>query len=271
MSIKELIKNRTSVRTYDGRGLTQEDRDSLRDYVSALTNPFGVPVEFKILNAKENQLSSAVIVGEEEYLAAKVRKSPHYEMAFGYSFEKACLFALSRGISTIMLAASLSRSTFEKAMDLKSDEVFPLASPVGYAAEKKSIRENLMRKALKADERKPFENLFFDGSFDRGLNKENAGIFAEALEYARWSPSAGNGQPWRAVVEGNKVHFYEYGPQDSALGDVKKLDVGIAIAHFEGVLEEEGITGTYSFDDPGIAAPEKVVYLTTFEAERSNG
>ena len=36
--------------------------------------------------------------------------------AYGYCFEEACLYAESMGIGTVMLAASLSRQTFEKAM-----------------------------------------------------------------------------------------------------------------------------------------------------------
>lgn len=151
-SVKEMIKQRKSVRTFDGKQLSSEDRNNLEKYIASLTNPFDVSVEFKLLDAKEHQLSSPVIVGEHTYLAAKVRKESHFELAFGYSFEKACLYARSLGIGTVILAASLSRSAFEKAMDVHSDEVLPTASPVGYPAEKRSIRENLMRKGLKADD-----------------------------------------------------------------------------------------------------------------------
>ncbi len=50
-----------------------------------------------------------------------------------------------------MLAASLSRQTFEKAIEVKENEVMPVASPIGYPAAKRSIRESLMRKGLKAE------------------------------------------------------------------------------------------------------------------------
>ena len=68
-------------------------------------------------SAKEHNLSSPVIVGENAYLAAKVKREGRHEIAYGYSFEKVCLYALSLGIGTVMLAASLSRSTFEQAME----------------------------------------------------------------------------------------------------------------------------------------------------------
>lgn len=265
---KELIRSRKSVRTFDGNPLSEADRRELADYVAGLTNPFAVPVTFRLLNAKEYGLSSPVIVGESEYLAAKTEKVPHFEVAFGYSFEKACLYAHSRGIGTVMLAASLNRSAFEKALDVKENEVMPVASPVGYPAKKKSVRETLMRKGLKADERKPFEKLFFRGNFAQALSKEDAGVFAEALDLVRFAPSAANGQPWRAVVCGDKVHFYEAKTmKDSPLGDVQKVDIGIALAHFDLVLNEEGVSGKYVFQDPRLAAPEKLHYIVTFPAE----
>ena len=261
--ITDLIRQRKSVRTFDGRPLGIDDRSALENYTTSLTNPFSVPITFRLLDAKEHGLSSPVIVGADTYLAAKVGKVPHFEIAYGYSFEKACLFALSRGIGTVMLAASLSRAAFEKAMAVKDGEVMPVASPVGYPAGKKSIRESLMRKGLKADDRKPFDRLFFEGDFNHPLPQANP--WAQALEMARWAPSAANGQPWRAVVNGDSVHFYEAKTmKDSPLGDIQKVDVGIALAHFDMTLEEEGVQGTYSFSDPGIAAPENTYYIVTF-------
>ena len=66
-----------------------------------------------------------------------------------------------------------------------------------------------MRKRLEADDRIPFEELYFEGTFGRGLTKEAAGDFAEALEMARLSPSAGNKKPWLAVMDEDKVNFDE--------------------------------------------------------------
>lgn len=265
-SAKELIKKRRSVRTFDGRDLSKEDKSKLENYVNSLENPFGVNVDFRLLDAKENDLSSPVIVGANSYIAAKVKRTGQWELAYGYSFEKMCIYALSLGIGTVMLAASLSRKAFEKAMDVQADEVMPTASPVGYPAGKMSVRENLMRKGLKADDRIAFDKLYFNGSFETTLTEDAAGVFAEALELARWAPSATNKQPWRAVVDGDKVHFYEYrSMKENALGDIQKVDIGIAICHFDSVIKENGIKGNYIACDPEIETPENTFYITTFE------
>ena len=269
-SVRDIIRRRKSVRTYSGEALRSEDRKKLDEFLRALGNPFGVPVEFRFLDAKEYALSSPVIVGTDEYVAAKVRRVPQSEIAYGYSFEAFCLFAESLGIGTVMLAATLSRRAFERAMEVKDTEVMPVASPIGYPADKQSVREKLMRKGIKADERLPFDTLFFENSFAHGLIPEYAGQFRDALEMARLAPSAGNKQPWRAVVCGDKVHFYEKKSKamsNNPLGDIQKVDVGIALAHFDLTLKESGISGDFAVDDPGFSTDNSIEYIVTYEVK----
>ena len=270
LSVKDIIRRRKSVRTFSGEALRSEDSQKLDEFLKTLNNPFGVPVEFRLLDAKEYALSSPVIVGAEKYVAAKVSRVPQSEIAYGYSFEAFCLFAESLGIGTVMLAATLSRSAFEKAMDIKDTEIMPVASPIGYPADKRSIREKLMRKGIKADERLPFDTLFFENSFSHGLTPEYAGQFRDSLEMARLAPSAGNKQPWRAVVCGNKVHFYEKKTKamsNNPLGDIQKVDVGIALAHFDLTMKENGINGSFAVEDPGFAADDSIEYIVTYEVK----
>ena len=46
MKPMELILTRKSVRTFDGRELSAEDRDKLQAYMANIRNPYGIPVEF---------------------------------------------------------------------------------------------------------------------------------------------------------------------------------------------------------------------------------
>ena len=265
-SAKEMIQKRKSVRSYDGRGLRAKDKAALEQYIQTVTNPFDVPVEFRLFRAKEHKLTSPVIVGEKYYIAAKLAKCRNFEIGYGYSFESMCLYAESLGLGTVILAGTLSRSAFEEAMKVGEDEVMPAAAPVGYPAPKRSVRETLMRKGVKADERIPFEKLFFKESFESGLTKEKAGIFADALEMTRWAPSAANKQPWRAVVSGNTVHFYEHKTlKDNALGDIQKVDMGIALAHFDLTMQEDGYKGHFIEADPGLELPANIHYIISYE------
>ncbi len=268
-SAKEMIQKRKSVRSYDGRGLRAKDKAALEQYIQSVSNPFDIPVEFRLLKAKENKLSSPVIVGEKYYIAAKLPKCRNFELAFGYSFESMCLYAESLGLGTVILAGTLARPAFEEAMKVSGDEVMPAASPVGYPAPRRSVREALMRKGVKADERIPFEKLFFSRSFETGLTKEKAGLYADALEMTRWAPSAVNKQPWRVVVSGDTVHFYEQKTlKDSPLGDVQKVDMGIALAHFDLTMREDGYEGHFIEEDPGLELPANVQYIMSYERRK---
>ncbi len=269
-SVIDIIRQRKSVRTFNGAALQKEDRQKLEQYLETLDNPFDVPVEFRFLDAEEHELSSPVIVGTDLYIAAKVSRVPQSEIAYGYCFEKFCLYAESIGVGTVMLAATISRKAFEKAMEVRDTEVMPVASPVGYPAEKRSVRETLMRKGLKADERLPFEELFFEGTFMESLPSEHAGQFRDALEMVRLAPSAGNKQPWRAVVCGDRVHFYEKKTKsmsNNSLGDIQKVDMGIALAHFDLAMKETGTDGCFMSENPGFEVDDLMEYIITYEVK----
>lgn len=82
----------------------------------------------------------------------------------------------------------------------------------------------------------------------------------------RWAPSAGNKQPWRAVVDGDAVHFYEAkSMKDSPLGDIQKVDVGIALAHFDLTMMENGYKGLFKEKNPGISLSDDVQYIISYE------
>lgn len=264
--IKEAIQKRKSVRTFDGEPITAEDEKRLSEYLQTLKNPFGVSVEFRFLDADVHDLSSPVIVGTDSYIAAKVSRGPQFEIAYGYSFEALCLYAASIGVGTVMLGGTFNRKAFEKAMELADSEVMPLASPLGYPAKKRSVREKLMRGAIKADERLPFEKLFFENSFGKSLTPQTAGKFQSALEMVQLAPSAVNKQPWRAVVCGDTVHFFKKGKgMSTGSFDLQRIDIGIALAHFDLTLKEEGIDGRFLTKEPDFEVDRAMEYVISYE------
>ena len=141
----ELIKSRRSVRSFDPKPLTEEDKERLARYIDTVSNPFGIPLRFVLLDAKEHGLSIPVLSGETMYVAAMVGKGPHTELAFGYSFEKLVLFAWSLGIGTTWIGGTMKRELFERAAALSEGELMPCISPLGYPAKKQSLRETMMR------------------------------------------------------------------------------------------------------------------------------
>ena len=95
---------------------------------------------------------------------------------------------------------------FTSAMEIKEGELFPILSPLGYPAQKKSITERIMRKSTKADERLPWKELFFKDNFETSLSMEEARNYKFPLEMLRLAPSAVNKQPWRVVMDRKGFH-----------------------------------------------------------------
>ncbi|MBQ7338693.1 MAG: nitroreductase [Clostridia bacterium] len=261
-NVTELIRNRRSVRSYDGRALEMKDLEKLRELMQDTENPYALPVKFELLNAKEHGLLCPVVSGTETYVGGKIKKSEHADVAFGYSFEMLVLHAWSLGIGTVWLGGTMNRPAFETAMGLGADEIMPCASPLGYVANKMSMREGMMRKAIKADERLPFERLFFDGNFDMPLTKEKAGSLALALEMVRLAPSAVNKQPWRVVACEGAVHFYlkrSKGITRSDTLDMQKIDMGIALCHFALTAKACGLRVSFSSVAPAIKTDDEYI------------
>ena len=264
--LMKTIQGRRSVRTFDGIPVSGEDRDRLERYMRQITNPFGIPVRFVLLDAKEYGLSSPVLSGEKLYVAGKVDKVPYADVAFGYSFEKLVLYAWSLGIGTTWIGGTMKREVFEKAAGLEDGEMMPCISPLGYPANRLSIKEALMRRGVGADNRMPAEKIFFDGVWDAVLPGEKQAPISDLIEMVRLAPSAVNKQPWRIIVSGNDYHFYEKhdkGYVNEKVGDMQKIDIGIALCHFMSGLEAQGKKPEIVTENPGIAIPESVEYIVT--------
>lgn len=261
---KDLVMGRKSVRTYDGRKLRPEDLESLRTFADNISNPWGIKVDGVFLDAEEYGLSSPVLAGEKMYVAGLVDKVPYADVAFGYSFEQLVLYAWSLGIGTVWIGGTMKRELFESAAGKTEGRRMPCISPLGYPAAKKSFKETMMRKGVKADVRKPLSEMFFDGDLSTPLDE--SGSVRRAMELVRWAPSAVNKQPWRIIRRDGQYHFYKKGEKgyiSDEVGDMQKIDMGIALYHFVRGLEEEGLTASVITADPANDVPADLEYIAT--------
>jgi len=260
------IKERKSVRTFDGQPVRPEDRRKIEEYLPAISNPFHIPVRFVLLDAEAHGLSSPVLSGETLYAAGIVSGSTFSEAAYGFSFEKMVLYAWSLGIGTTWIGGTMKRELFERAAGLSEGEMMPCVTPLGYPAKKRSIRETMMRKGVGADSRMPADKLFFEEKWEVPMSRSKQDEIADLIEMVRWAPSAVNKQPWRIIASGQDYHFYEKqdrGYTGQKTGDLQKIDVGIALCHFTMGLEEMGEKPDVVIDNPGIEVPKGVEYIAT--------
>lgn len=265
-SVEEAVGRRYSVRSYDSRAVDEDTRIKLLSYAQSLQNPLGPPIRVQFIEkttaANGEKLGTyGFIRGATLYLGVTVPRHPHAMEAVGYDFEQLVLYATSLGLGTCWLGGTFRRSAFARAMEIREEELFPILSPLGYPKTRPRSMEQLFRRALKADDRLPWEKLFFHRSFDTPLSREDAGAYAFPLDMLRRAPSAVNGQPWRVVADGSAFHFYQ-----KAGGDMQRIDMGIALCHFHLAAQERALPGRLERCAPNISAPTDMSYLISWIA-----
>lgn len=274
IDVKKAVQDRVSIRSYEERSLTKEDKSKLMDFNASLTNPFGVDVKVQYISkdkgAEDVQLGTyGTIRGAKDFLAITVKDQPYAMEAVGYQFENLVLYATDMGLGTVWLAGTFNRKDFKNVIEISDEDLFPCICPVGYPGQKRSFIEKITRASLGSKKRKEWDKLFFLDDFSKSLTKEDAGRYTDALDMLRLAPSATNAQPWAVVKEGDKFHFFcNY--KNSLNNDVKKikhLDLGIALSHFHQTAMSDGLNGKLEVTDIDFDVPENMHYIITYIAK----
>lgn len=248
MSVIQLIQKRKSVRSFAPTPVGEKVLNLLKNQIDQLSAPFEAQARVEILSSEKGDQSVklgtyGVIRGAKHFLALILQEGPMAEVGGGYLFEEVILFCTQLGLGTCWLGASFKAKDFLGQIELKEKERLTLISPVGYASEKRSTIDSLMRIGAGSDRRKPFESLFFNHSFHNPLTPKEAGPYQIPLEMVRLAPSGSNKQPWRIVKEQHTFHFYHQVSRFSL------NDLGIALCHFELTCKELQINGKFSFQE----------------------
>lgn len=270
-NVKAAVDARFSARTYEKRAVESDLRKKLEIYAASLENPLGPKVRFEFIDKKtapngEKLGTYGFINGASLFVGAAVPNENFAAEALGYDFERLILYAASLGLGTCWLGGTFNKSAFADNMKLESNERFPAVSPVGYPKNQRVV-ERLFRLKLKADNRLPWESIFFDGCCDKPLTAERAGEYAFPLEMLRLAPSAENKQPWRVVFDGKAFHFLAYGIPDDSINDIrmKRIDLGIAVCHFHLAAIEKGLKGKLErIENLPFSLPENTAYITSY-------
>ncbi|KKN39201.1 hypothetical protein LCGC14_0745850 [marine sediment metagenome] len=278
--ISDIIKERTSWRTYTGEILKNDVREKMSNLMK--DNDFGSPfseqageARFEILSIPEFDPSEkkklgtyGTIEGAQDFIVGAVENSEYDREHFAYVLESLILAATDLGLGTVWLGGTFNRSLFSAKIKKKENEVVPAITPLGYPAARTS-KEIMIRSYAKADKRFPWEKLFFEGDFSTPLLPEKEKKSFTLIENVRLGPSAGNFQPWRIVKEPNEdnYHFYVLYTDDK-IGKIyntfRRLDIGIAVSHFNHTARELEMSGRWEFDDPNINKMKGLQYITSY-------
>jgi len=278
MPMIETIRERVSCRTYRADPIERDKLSQLEAFLAADQEaPFGSRVRFRLLafdqlNREEIKDCGTygVIKGARQYIAGAVVKQHRALEDYGYCLEQCVLQASALGLGTCWLGGTFKRSGFASKLALAEDELMPAVTPVGYAADRRSVVDHVFRFSAGSNKRKPWEQLFFERDLT-GMKREAAGPYETVLTCVRVGPSASNKQPWRIIRDEARKSFHFYlertpGYSD-AYGEVRlqNVDMGIAMCHFALSARELGLEGCWQVADPGLKAG-KMEYIASWSA-----
>lgn len=273
--INEIIQERFSCRTYLDQPIDPGVYDRLNAYVVGLQAvPHSTELRFALVSASEGDAKSlrglgtyGVIKGAKGFIIGAMPHSDKNLEDFGYLMELIILKATDLGLGTCWLGGTFTKSRFAEKISLLDGESIPAVTSLGYIAKKPRWVDGKIREMADSDRRLPWERLFFDQHFEAPLSQENVGEYQLPLEMVRMGPSASNRQPWRIVKDGNIWHFYlrrTRGYQNTnfaritKMADLQRIDIGIAMCHFELTARELGLAGEWQISDPEIVPVENL-------------
>lgn len=271
--VTQLISTRTSVRTCSKNPITAQILESLNEFIAAhQAGLFQNHIRICLIAAQPDDADAlkglgtyGVIRHPAGFIVGALNNTGSMNLEdFGYVMEQVILFATNINLGTCWLGGSFRQSNFAKAMNIRDGESIPAVVSIGNIAAKPSLRDSFVRFMAGAKKRKPWGDLFFQQNFQTPLTHEMAGIYATPLEMVRLSPSASNKQPWRIVKEREApvFHFYlertpGYNRSEKfflKVADLQRVDIGIAMCHFELTAREQGLLGKWVMSDPGITS-----------------
>lgn len=260
MDIEEAIRERHSVRSFSGKALSARQVEEINRAIEGTFSPFGGSVTIQLrhydLKGKYKPSTYGIIRNACDFILTAMADGEESALSAGFRMEQVVLRATEMGLGTCWIGATFKDSDFDKG-GWNPGESLKIISPIGESAEKKSFLERIMRYTFNSKKRKPFSELFFIDSFHALLPEDNP--FAEALHMLRLAPSSTNSQPWRALVEGENVHFY-YKPK----GEWSVVDCGIALYHFYATQQSVGNLGVFYKEETPVSAPNNWKYLISF-------
>ena len=271
-SLVEIIPQRYSCRSYLKEPIDSATQQRLANFMDASpVGPLGTPLRFKLLAATEDDRQSlrglgtyGFIRGATGFIVGAMRPAKKNLEDFGYQMEAVILKATELGLGTCWLGGSFTQSSFSRQFGRGKEETIPAVTATGYPSPRS--RSSLIRKQVRGDYRLPWEHLFIHARTGIPLTPESAGPYRLPLEMLRLAPSASNKQPWRVSRGEDGFHFYLQRTHNSGpgslsfdllrLADLQRVDIGIAMCHFDLTAHELGLGGQWAVLTTGVEPAE---------------
>jgi len=278
MKTNKIIKDRRSVREYKEKKV---DMHLIEDLLEVIKNKKKLKDDIKISfefveNGEELYEKLDGLVG----YFGKVIKAPHYIYITsetkdgylensGYLGEELALKAADLGLGTCWIEVSENTNKVKEILNIREDEDIIGLLALGYPKKEKRVAGiyNTKGKSISpltefgypnidikysdkpVSDRKSIEDIVYLKEWGEKTTIEEleARGMAEVFYYMRLAPSWGNRQPWKFILDGEKVVLAV--EKDEKIGEkIVRIEAGIAMLYFELMSHELGIPGEWRLE-----------------------
>ncbi|MGC9324362.1 MAG: nitroreductase family protein [Desulfomonilia bacterium] len=271
--VTELISRRSSWRTFQEIPLTEDHAAALREFMQSLPPPpFGSTIRIGLVDAGASQSrfkgTYGIARGARSFLVGAAQSGQRVNEDYGYLFEAVILRATELGLGTCWMGGTFSTGFFAEKILLGGSEIIPAVSPVGYPAGSRSLIDALFVAGAGSRRRKNGRELFFQEKFGVPCAVDDS-PYRIPFEMVRIGPSASNRQPWRILCADGNMHFF----LQRSIGykamfkdiDIQKIDMGIAMLHFELTCRERSLPGNWEVKHPEVRSlPGNTEYIVSW-------
>lgn len=229
MNPYEAIYMRKSVREFQDKQITAEDKNDILEYMNTLP-PFIEGLSWQIQFVEnEKEFSGLWKVKAPAYLVFSCEnQSGEAYCNAGYVLENLLLYMQTKEIGSCYQGGLRWKKAPKGSMHVL------MIVAVGYG-------EKEITRKLQDFNRKPIKRLI-------KAREEYSSDMLQILEAGRLAPSSMNGQPWSFVVYHNRIHIFveEKGLIKQVAKQNNLLDIGICICHMALAAEELWIDARFS-------------------------
>lgn len=257
MNYKKLIEERKSVRDYKKSKVPQHTLDEILDYgreSEKLVPSIHTEVIIKEKIDVYNQLNEVagyqgMMIEAPHYLIILSDKEEYYIENTGYLGENLVLKALDLGVNSCWIVFPDSNIVKEKLNIDNSKEVTAIIA-LGYDGNKRrvidppQVGDNYTKTKLRivnnnVSYRHKIENIVFIERWGNSSDVEDLqrrGLI-DALNYARLAPSTFNRQPWRFIIDEDRI-ILTIRRDSNVIEYEEKIDAGISMLYLKLIVEE---------------------------------
>ena len=210
MDVMEVMRDRHSVRSYNGEPLTDLEKTVLQQKIDEVNRDGNLHIQLVCNEPKAFDGFMAhygKFSGVTSYLAMIGPKSDDLSERIGYYGEKLVLLASSMGLGTCWVAMTYSK--VKTAYTVNDGEKLVVVIALGHGTTKGVAHTSK------------------DASEVSTVSGETPEWFSRGIEAALLAPTAMNQQKFHFTLDGSKVKA------ESGTGFYSKIDLGIAKLHFE--------------------------------------